>query len=41
MLYLNMVRYIEECMESVLRNTLDDIDMLYVDAGFTNATLEI
>lgn len=38
---LNMARYIEECMESVLGQTLDDIEVLVIDAGSTDGTLEV
>lgn len=38
---LNMAHYIKECMESVLKQTLDDIEILVVDAGSTDGTLDI
>lgn len=38
---LNMVSYIKECMESVLRQTLHDIEILVIDAGSTDGTLDI
>ena len=38
---LNMAQYIQECMDSVLRQTFEDIEILNVDAGSTDGTLEI
>lgn len=38
---LNVARYIEECVESVCQQTLKDIEILCVDAGSTDGTLEI
>lgn len=38
---LNVVKYIRECMESVLKQTLQEIEVLCVDAGSTDGTLEI
>lgn len=38
---LNVVKYIGPCMESVLAQTLQDIDILVIDAGSTDGTLEI
>ena len=38
---LNMVPYIEECLGRVLLQTLTDIDVLVVDAGSEDGTLEI
>ena len=38
---LNVVQYIQECMESVVRQTLSDIEIICVDAGSTDGTLEI
>ncbi len=38
---LNVVRYIKPCIESVLHQTLTDIEILAVDAGSTDGTLEI
>lgn len=38
---LNVVNFIRECMESVLRQTLRDIEILCVDANSTDGTLEI
>lgn len=37
---LNVARYIEECVESVCQQTLKDIEILCVDAGSTDGTLE-
>ncbi|MEA4997995.1 MAG: glycosyltransferase family 2 protein [Candidatus Limiplasma sp.] len=38
---LNVAKYIRQCMESVLNQTLKDIEILCVDAGSTDGTLEI
>ena len=38
---LNVVSYIRECMDSVLCQTLKDIEILCVDAGSTDGTWEI
>ncbi len=38
---LNVVNYIRPCMESVLRQTLEEIEILAVDAGSTDGTLEV
>lgn len=38
---LNVRPYIEECMDSVIRQTLKDIEILCVDAGSTDGTLEV
>ena len=38
---LNVGSYIRECIESVLAQTLSDIEVLCVDAGSTDGTLEI
>ena len=38
---LNVVSYIRECVESVLNQTLKDIEIICVDAGSTDGTLEI
>ena len=38
---LNVVPYIEECMESVVNQTLVNIEIICVDAGSTDGTLEI
>lgn len=37
----NMVEYIEECLKSVLMQTLDGIEVLCIDAGSTDGTLDI
>lgn len=38
---LNVVKYIKPCIESVLAQTLDDLEILCVDAGSSDGTLEI
>ena len=38
---LNVAKYIGQCIESVLSQTLSDIEILAVDAGSTDGTLEI
>ena len=38
---LNVAKYITECMDSVLNQTLQDIEVLAIDAGSTDGTLEI
>lgn len=37
---LNVAEYIQECMESVLAQTLKDIEIICVDAGSTDGTIE-
>lgn len=38
---LNVYKYIRECIESVINQTLKDIEIICVDAGSTDGTLEI
>ncbi len=38
---LNVVRYIRECIETVLSQTMEEIEVLCIDAGSTDGTLEI
>lgn len=38
---LNVARYIRECVESVINQTLHQIEILCVDAGSTDGTVEI
>ena len=38
---LNVKPFIEECIESVINQTLNDIEIICVDAGSTDGTLEI
>lgn len=38
---LNVVKYIRPCIDSVLRQTLQDMEILAVDAGSTDGTAEI
>lgn len=38
---LNVAQYIRECMESVVNQTLQEIEIICVDAGSTDGTLEI
>lgn len=38
---LNVNKYIEECMDSVTRQTLRELEILCIDAGSTDGTLDI
>ena len=38
---LNGVEYIRECMDSIVEQTLADIEIIPVDAGSTDGTAEI
>lgn len=38
---LNVISYIKECIESVINQTLKEIEIICVDAGSTDGTLEI
>lgn len=38
---LNMREYIEDCLESIINQTLSEIEILVVDAGSTDGTLDI
>lgn len=38
---LNVAEYMEECLESVTRQTLKEIEILCIDAGSTDGTLQI
>lgn len=38
---LNVVTYIEECIESVVSQSLKDIEIICIDAGSTDGTLEV
>ena len=38
---LNVIPYIKECIESVIQQTLKDIEIICVDGGSTDGTLEI
>lgn len=38
---LNVVQYIEQCIESVRKQTLKDIEIICVDAGSTDGTYEL
>lgn len=38
---LNVGNYIEECMESVINQTFKDLEIIIIDAGSTDGTLEI
>lgn len=37
---LNAIQYIDECIVSIINQTLDDIEVLCIDAGSTDGTLE-
>lgn len=41
MLSYNVARYIRECLESVVNQTLRDIEIICIDAGSTDGTREI
>lgn len=38
---LNVAEYIEECLQSVINQTLHDIEIICIDAGSTDGTIEI
>ena len=38
---LNVIRYIRSCMDSVVNQTLREIELICVDAGSTDGTLEV
>ena len=38
---LNVAKYMEECLESVTGQTLKGIEILCIDAGSTDGTLQI
>ncbi len=38
---LNVAEFIRECMDSVMNQTLEDIEIICIDAGSTDGTLEI
>lgn len=38
---LNVIKYIRQCLESVVNQTLKDIEIICVDAGSTDGTLEV
>ena len=38
---LNVADYIEECMDSLLRQTLQELEILCIDAGSTDGTEEV
>ena len=38
---LNVAKYIRQCVDSVCNQTLKDIEIIFVDAGSTDGTLEI
>ena len=38
---LNVADYIEECLASVLNQSLDELEVICVDAGSTDGTREI
>ncbi len=39
--FLNSIEYLKECMESVINQTLKEIEIICVDAGSTDGTLEL
>lgn len=39
--FLNSITYLKECMDSVINQTLKEIEIICVDAGSTDGTLEI
>lgn len=38
---LNMVKYIRECLESIVNQTLHELEILLIDAGSEDGTLDI
>ena len=38
---LNVVSYIEECLQSAINQTLKDIEIICIDAGSTDGTREV
>ena len=38
---LNVVRYISQCMDVSLNQTLKDLEMVFIDASSTDGTMEI
>ena len=38
---LNVSKYIKQCLQSVLNQTLEDIEIICVDGGSTDGTLDI
>ena len=38
---LNSIEYIQECLESVLHQTLKEIEIIVIDAGSTDGTIEL
>ncbi|EFV08339.1 glycosyltransferase [Campylobacter jejuni subsp. jejuni 305] len=38
---LNSISYIRECIDSILNQTLKDIEILCIDANSTDGTLEV
>lgn len=39
--FLNSIAYLEECMDSVINQSLKEIEIICVDAGSTDGTLEV
>ena len=39
--FLNSIAYLKECMDSVINQTLKEIEIICIDAGSTDGTLEI
>ena len=38
---LNVAKYIDECLQSAIKQTLKDIEIICIDAGSTDGTREI
>lgn len=38
---LNVASYLKECMDSVCNQTLEDLEILFIDAGSTDGTIDI
>lgn len=38
---LNVVRYVRECMDSAVNQTIEDVEIIVIDGGSTDGTLEV